>query len=85
MDKKVTSTFHCVASRQVLKALRERGQPKPSTRLPETGARQRVAFLWTLRPSIPATHQAVQAGGPDLMDLDAVRYLTDDLPQGAAP
>jgi len=31
MDKKVTSTFHCVASGQVLKGLRNRGKPKPST------------------------------------------------------
>jgi hypothetical protein len=79
MDKKVTSTFHCVASGQVLKAC---GAGDNRSSLPTPGKRQapdnRVACV--TRPcGLTRRQHAGEEGRANPTDtLDAVRYLIDD-------
>jgi len=63
MDKKVTSTFHCVASGQVLKALRAQGDSRsPPTACPKTGTRQRAAFLQDLAAQLSGGTPGIPGG-----------------------
>lgn len=81
MDKKVTSTFHCVASGQVLKALRGGRQPKFSAQPAESRHPQSCHL-----PAKPCDltiqrHTRIEGRASPTNELDAVRYLIDDCPE----
>jgi hypothetical protein len=79
MDKKVTSTFHCVASGQVLKAC---GAGDNRSSLPKPGKRQapahRVAGVAWPCGSTCWQHARYEGRANPTDNLDAVRYLIDD-------